>query len=361
MGEVRRGHRTGSRGRRRTSRVARLVATAGLFCSLLTVATTAAVTHTALASSTTDLAGPPLNSGQFGSKTYVLANGNLVVTDPLFDSGAIADVGAVYLYNGLTHQLISTLTGSTTMDRVGTLVTEVGGSNFVVVSRNWINAGSANSGATTWVNGTTGIPGGTAVVSTANSLVGSNLQDGSNMNVVLLKNGNYVVIDTTWDGPGAVNAGSYTWGSGSSGVTGTISASNSLVGSTLNDGSSATVVPLAQGNYVVATPFWDNGGTADVGAVTWASGTSGIHGPIAIGTALYGPVASASVGSNGTKALGNGNFVVASPLWDNVGTMANVGAVTWGNGATGTNGPVVAGNSVIGVAATDEVGSSVVA
>ncbi|MCU1387157.1 MAG: hypothetical protein JWL72_495, partial [Ilumatobacteraceae bacterium] len=84
MGEVRGGHQTGSRGRRRASRASRLVAAAGLFGSLLTVATTTVVTHTALASSTTDLAGPPLNSGQFGSKTYVLANGNLVVTDPLF-------------------------------------------------------------------------------------------------------------------------------------------------------------------------------------------------------------------------------------------------------------------------------------
>ncbi len=41
----------------------------------------------------------PADSGEFGARVAVLANGNFVVTDPGFDApGPIADVGAVYLY-----------------------------------------------------------------------------------------------------------------------------------------------------------------------------------------------------------------------------------------------------------------------
>ncbi|HEU4575312.1 MAG TPA: hypothetical protein VFS36_09945, partial [Chitinophagaceae bacterium] len=61
----------------------------------------------------------PAGSGQFGSFITVLTNGNYVVADPYYDEGAVTDVGAVYLYNGSTHSLISTLKGSTANDQVG--------------------------------------------------------------------------------------------------------------------------------------------------------------------------------------------------------------------------------------------------
>src|SRR5262245_34995431 len=71
-----------------------------------------------------DLVGPP-GSGAFGTRVTVLPNGNYLVTDPEYDipatsqSQLVANVGAVYLYHGVTLQLISVLTGSFPDDRVG--------------------------------------------------------------------------------------------------------------------------------------------------------------------------------------------------------------------------------------------------
>ena len=50
-----------------------------------------------------------------------------------------------------------------------------------------------------------------------------------------LSNGNYVVRSAYWDNGAATNAGAVTWGSGTTGVSGVVSSSNSLVGSTSND------------------------------------------------------------------------------------------------------------------------------
>jgi hypothetical protein len=77
--------------------------------------------------------------------------------------------------------------------------------------------------------------------------------------VTPLGNGNYVVISR------AVG-GAVTWGSGSTGVDGAVSAANSLVGT-----AGSSVTPLSNSNYVVASPNWN----ANRGAVTWISGTTG--------------------------------------------------------------------------------------
>ena len=71
-----------------------------------------------LASGQTDISGPA-GSGQFGASVLALPSGNIVVTDPLYDSGEVTNAGAVYLYNGATGALISTLTGSNNNDQVG--------------------------------------------------------------------------------------------------------------------------------------------------------------------------------------------------------------------------------------------------
>src|SRR4030095_6740879 len=69
----------------------------------------------------TDITGPA-GSEFFGFSVTALPNGNIVVTDPLFDittPSVILNVGAVYLYNGATGTLISMLTGSGISDLVG--------------------------------------------------------------------------------------------------------------------------------------------------------------------------------------------------------------------------------------------------
>src|SRR5262249_41626508 len=125
------------------------------------------------------------------------------------------------------------------------------------------------------------------------SLVGSNPDDqvggGFGGGVTALGNGNYVVASPAWNGL----RGAATWGDGTAGVSGPVSPANSLVGSNPGDGVGGDeddltgydgVTPLADGNYVVASPFW-NGRR---GAATWGDGTAGVTGPVSAANSLVG-------------------------------------------------------------------------
>ena len=116
------------------------------------------------------------------------------------------------------------------------------------------------------------------------------------------------------------------------------------------------MTPLADGNYVVVSPTWENGAVTDAGAVTFGDGTVGTVGFVSAANSLVGTFAGEEVGSgandyDGVSALRDGNYVVVSPDWDN-GTLANAGAVTFGNGVTGTVGTINAANSALGISAT---------
>src|SRR6266850_1850059 len=149
----------------------------------------------------TDIAGPA-GSVRFGASVTVLPNGNLVVIDPNYSiPGGAANVGAVYLYDGATLKIISTLTGSTADDRVGNRdITVLTNGNFVVNSDAWDNpTGSvADVGAVTWCSATTGCNG---VVSVSRSLIGGTAYDKVGGRVTALTNGNYVVSSLLWDNP----------------------------------------------------------------------------------------------------------------------------------------------------------------
>ncbi|HSX59098.1 MAG TPA: hypothetical protein VLF18_02755 [Tahibacter sp.] len=352
----------------------------------------------------TDIAGPT-GSGKFGASVVFLENGNFVVTDPGFDEGA-ADIGAVYLYRG-NGELVSRLTGSAANDRVGSgrLVALPGG-NAVVCSPDWDNGAIVDSGAATWIDGSSGISG---VVSPANSLVsdvaGSRVCSGPFLEeIAVLTNGNYVVASMSWAGMGAV-----TWGHRSSGVRGVIGSGNSLTGSTPGDFTERMVVPLTNGNYVVVASGWDGPGMPDTGAVVLGDGEHGTRGVISLQNALVGGVSNTSGGPLVTP-LRNGNYVAIFPGWRqdaafgaivwNSGTTARSGAVTldmaltgaslyavsgvsilalangnylvmapgahgirrgaltWGDGTTGTTGVISPANSIVGAHDLDELGDS---
>jgi hypothetical protein len=226
--------------------------------------------------------------------------------------------------------------GSNANDRVGISAVALTNGNYVVRSPLWNNVGAA-----TWVNGASGSPKGT--VSSTNSLVGSTAGDQVGMGVTALTNGNYVVVSPLWDGV-AVDVGAATWGRGTTGTKGTVSSANSLVGSQLNDYvSSGNVIPLTNGNYVVGSPQWD-GSAADVGAVTWGKGNSGITGPVSSSNSLMGNSAGDQVGLI-PQPLIIGDYLVWSPLYANSG-IADSGAVTWGT--AGNTGPLTGDNSVFG-------------
>jgi Repeat of unknown function (DUF5650) len=305
-----------------------------------------------------DIVGPP-GSGAFGYSVTALPNGNIVVTDPLYSLSnpvPVAEVGAVYLYNGATGALISTLTGSTANDAIGIDgVTVLANGNYVVRSRLWHNGAAYSAGAITWGSATTGVSG---VVSAANSLVGSTrgLLLGSG-GVVALANGNYVVCSPFWQNGPSFSAGAVTWGNGVTGVSGVVSAANSLVGSVAGDliGYNG-VTALTNSNYVVRSPNWHSNAVTQPGAATWGNGATGITGIVSAANSLVGSTTSDRVGEN-VVALSNGNYVVYCMGWN-----GSRGAATWGNGATGTTGVVSAANSLVGGTTGDTVsGSGVVA
>ncbi|MBL9096913.1 MAG: filamentous hemagglutinin N-terminal domain-containing protein [Alphaproteobacteria bacterium] len=311
------------------------------------------------------LIDPSASAGNlFGGSVAVLSTGNTVVTSAQ-DDFAAANAGAVHVYNTLTGALVSTLTGSTANNLVGSGgITVLTNGNFVVASPNWDNGAATDAGAATWVSGTTGLSGSVAL---ANSYVGtaSNNQVSSS-GIVALTNGNYVVRSPNWDNGGTNNVGAVTWGNGLTGSTGAVGAANSLIGGSTDDqvGGSA-VIALSNGNYVVNSQLWNNGGSTDAGAVTWGDGTNGRYGP----SAVFGAVSAANsfvgsssndrIGEDGLIGLTNGNFVFASSGWNNGGTI-NAGAVTWGNGTTGAGAAGTlssASNSLIGGASNADVGS----
>lgn len=313
--------------------------------------------RTLLAAAFSEFVDPHPSSGnQFGATVVPLSTGNVVITAPYDDAGG-ANAGAVYLFNGATGALISTLVGSSANDTLGSGgVTALSNGNFVVNSPLWDNGVTANVGAVTWGSGTTGVNG---IISAANSLIGTLLNDNVGYGgVTALNNGNYVVNSYSWDSGVAADAGAVTWGSGITGVKGVVSAANSLIGSSAGDNLGyAGVTALPNGNYVVKSYLWDNGAATNAGAVTWANGTTGIVGTVNSSNSLVGTSTDDNIGYGGVTALSNGNYVVNSYYWDN-GAAADVGAVTWGNGTTGVKGVVSAANSLVGSNAGDTIGST---
>ena len=294
-----------------------------------------------------------------------LSNGNYVVSSPDWTNGAATDAGAVTWGSGTAGvsgavSATNSLVGSTANDSVGggsgSGVTALSNGNYVVSSPDWTNGAAASAGAVTWGSGTAGVSG---PVSATNSLVGSTANDsvggGNGSGVTALSNGNYVVSSPGWTN-GEPRRGAATWGSGTAGVSGPVSATNSLVGSTAGDSvgeNVGSVTPLSNGNYVVTSQYWNNG----TGAVTWGSGTAGVSGAVSATNSLVGSTASDEVGDGGVTALSNGNYVVSSPSWTN-GAAADAGAVTWGSGTAGVSGAVSATNSLVGSTANDYVGGN---
>ncbi|MCB1207774.1 MAG: hypothetical protein KDK97_00540 [Verrucomicrobiales bacterium] len=319
----------------------------------------------AVVSAANSLVGSSAADQSGGYIVAPLRNGNYVVCNPEWDNGAAVNAGAATLCDGTGGTTgpvtaANSLVGSQTNDRVGSGgCIPLANGNCVVLSGDWKNGVAANAGAVTWADGLQGVVG---LVSTSNSLVGSQAGDRvGDGGIVLLPNGAYVVRSVSWDLGGITDVGAVTWCSGTTVVSGVVSAANSLVGSHTNDRvGSGLVTVLANGNYVVVSPQWDDGAVANVGAATWANGSTGIVGAISAGNSLIGSQANDEVAGGGVTALTNGHYVVGSPGWNN-GAVVNAGAATWGNGGAGITGLVTTDNSLVGTSANDQVGSVPVA
>jgi hypothetical protein len=319
---------------------------------------------TGVVSAANSLVGATEND-RVGSKVMALANGNYLVLASGWDNAGVVDAGMVAWGNGMggsagvisaANSLVGTMAGDNVGDDFWGRVIELTNGNYVVVSPEWdLDAAHQNAGAVTWGSGTSGLAG---PISASNSLVGNSDNILAEMNVTVLTNGNYVVASPYWSPDGTdAHWGAATWGSGTVGVSGQVAASNSLVGSRSGDYVGYEVLALTNGNYVVVSSDWALDETHSyVGAVTWGNGTSGTTGPVSSSNSLIGR-ALMSAGGGGVIALANGNYAISSPTWS-PGSPApnNIGAVTWGNGAGGTVGPISTSNSLVGINTYDSVG-----
>lgn len=357
-------------------RVSVRVVVAGLLMTALIVAT-APATATAGHADTSPSIGrldlvAPAGSEHFGQHVVVLTNGNYVVTDPGWSSDTLSDVGAVYLYDGATNTVISTLTGTESGDAVGlgggvntdvgvrVGVTSLPNGDYVVSSPEW-NGGSNEIGAVTLVNGVTGIDG---PVTTLNSLHGGDSGDqvGSG-GVTVLPNGDYVVSSPEWDVANTDSdaRGAVTLVDGELGMFEPVTALNSLHGAISNDRvGGGGVTALSNGNYVVSSPDWRYGDLPNAGAATFVDVATGpTSGEVTTINSLHGTTHLDHVGSEGVTPLSNGNYVVSSPEWDDVEFgKVDVGAVTFVDVATDSRfGAVDIEDSLHGTTAEDRVGS----
>lgn len=281
-------------------------------------------------------------------KIVVLKNGNYLLTNSLWRNGAASFAGMVAWASGDTGlegaiSSANALVGTSTEDYVGDAgVHALANGNYVVESWRWSN-GEERVGAITWGSGSAGVSG---AVTPQNSVVGSSFSNMPSFGAALT-NGNYVIVGTGWGTSDQPYVGGVMWADGSVGATGYMTAENSLIGSTGGDFTLRKVTPLANGNFVVALPYWHNGEETNAGAVVWGDGTQPTVGTISAANALVGVRTENWVGYDEVQPLTNGNYVVVSSYWEGA-TGTNVGAVTWGNGATGTFGEVSAQNSLIG-------------
>ncbi|MFZ1305595.1 MAG: T9SS type A sorting domain-containing protein, partial [Ferruginibacter sp.] len=213
-----------------------------------------------------------------------------------------------------------------------------------VNSYSWDNGTITDAGASTWCDGITGR---TGVVSSSNSLVGSTMNDQVGLYVVFLfSNGSYLVRNPNWANGAQSNAGAVTWCDGTTGRTGNISNANSLVGTTSgNSIGIGTTSELPNGNFLLGSWGWDNGALTNVGAYTMGSTTTGIYGEINATNSLIGSSVNDQLGQNGVQ-VANGNYFTKHNEWDN-GALVNAGAVTLGNNSIPLTGYINSCNSVI--------------
>lgn len=266
-----------------------------------------------------DVAGDKLGS----SSITPLANNNYVIASQSDNEGGVVRAGSVRLVDGSTGlQIGTTLAGDVERDNLGSrAVIALSNNNYVIASPSDNDAGIVNAGSVRLMNGSTGVQIGTTLAGdVTNDYLGS---DG----ITVLSNNNFVIASGSDNEGGLTFAGSVRLVNGSTGL----QIGATLAGDVAGDSLGVTgITALGNNNYVIASQSDDENGIVDAGSVRLVNGTTGIQ----IGVTLTGSVEGDSLGINGITALGNNNFVIASPYID-VGGIINAGTVALVNGSTG--------------------------
>ncbi|MFD0895930.1 DUF11 domain-containing protein [Luteolibacter ambystomatis] len=322
---------------------------------------------------------PTPTGSNFGVRVQPLSTGNVVVTDPGDDTNGTSS-GAIYLYNGKTGALVSTLLGAAAGDALGG-VDQSGfytgadiinlGANAYVISQD----ANGKRGALTYVNGTTGVSG---TVGTANSIMAvtthtggfdpgefpANSFAGQPPYATKLSNGNYVLAAPGYNG----RRGFAMLLDGATGLPPAAvavaqpSASNSIIGTNANDSTGHLVTDLKNGHYLVRSISW-SGGPANSGAVTFCDSATATVGVVAKANSMVGPTVNDNFGGQ-IFVLPNHNYLLYSAQFGQGGGFGTPkGALTLCVGTTGRppvglqDGSVDATNTYMGNAG-DQLGAS---
>ena len=283
----------------------------------------------------------PSNSGIYAIRSPEWANGGQAQAGALtwgdIDSGVSGVVGPG-----------NSLLGSTSGDEPGSggisaFLTSGGQTRVLVESPEWDNGAAADAGAITTFLASAPK---TGAIGAANSFVGSNADDrvGDGF-FVTLSNANRLIVTTSWNS----DAGAVTFWNTANDLSGTLGAANSLIGGNAGDGVGDWIVSedFGSNRYYVATPTWNN----ERGAVTFGSITSGRSGLVSASNSLVGSSAGDRVGESVLNLAYSDRLLVLSEEWN-----AERGAVTVINPAAPRVGAVSASNSLVGSSAGDRVG-----
>ena len=313
-----------------------------------------------------------------GGTRFVTDNGitqTFGVFSPNFDNGAASNAGAVTWWSpgdNLTGAVGvgNSLVGGFTNDGLGSNVFDAlqgfgaNGVFFVFLNGNaLLRTPGFNSaaGAVTFLP--VAGPRVVGVLGSGNSLVGSTANDQVGSGGILITAGQYAVLSPFWNDVNAPNAGAVTIASKASGISGAISSTNSIVGSSTTGDfvGSGGIRILNNGNGLLISPSFNG----NRGAITFldfvnnhlfGAAPGNFAAVISATNSLVGGTANDNIGSGGISALSSGNYVVLSPDFDTLSGISNVGAVTFGVGVTGVAGIVSNTNSLTGSQLNDRVG-----
>ncbi len=253
-------------------------------------------------------------------------------------------LGAVTFFNAAALPLGAVTSGNSLVgvnpgdDIGGTDIELTYGNTYVVRSA----AFGAGRGALTFASRSTGR---TGQVSNLNSLVGVNTTDNVSFNDLIdLGIGSKYLLQSPHGGLGAV-----TFIDPTAPPTDFVGAANSLVGVSSTDNIGSDGVDLTYGNtYAVRSSGFGGG----LGAVTFASRTSGLIGQVTSANSLVGANTTDNVGFNALIDLNNfSNYLLRS-------SHGGLGAVTFINPTAAPVGQVGIANSLVGIISGDDVGAT---
>lgn len=277
---------------------------------------------------------------QFGFSNlgiFALPNNNYVIASPADDVNGIDDAGSVRLVNGSTGMQIGTpIIGNDANDQFGLMsVTALGNNNYVVASASGAEGDLTNEGSVRLVNGNTGMQIGMPIVVDV-------VFERFNFQIIALSNNNYVIASPFDDVNGIEGVGSARLVDGTTGM----QIGTPIVGDVAGDSFRFQVTPLANNNYVIASPFDVENGIQG-GSVRLVDGNTGLQ----IGTPIVG---NEPVRFDGllVTALANNNYAIATPR-ENAGGVSSAGSVRLVDGNTGMQ----IGAPIVGDMINDSLGS----